>query len=169
MKNPEISRIIHMLQNTYDGAAWHGPSILEVLSKINADIAFKQSSHIHRICELVQHITAWRIFAIKRLEGDAVFEITQNENWKTFTKQDEAAWKVIKEDLAESQETLIKRLSQANDALLDEDVEGKAYDYYTLIHGVIQHDLYHLGEIALLFKEHSQAGNDSGTFEVEMH
>jgi len=169
MKNPELSRIIHLLQNTYDGAAWHGPSIMEIVSKINADIAFKQSTHIHRICELVHHITSWRLFAIKRLEGDAAFEITQNENWKTFSKQDEDAWKIIKENLAISQEALIKRLAQANDELLEEEVAGKSYDYYTLIHGVIQHDLFHLGEIALLFKELSQEENDSGNFEMEMH
>lgn len=156
MNNKEIPRMINMLKNIYDGAAWHGSSIMKILNKISAQQAFQTSEDIHRICELVQHITAWRIFAIKRLEGDAHYEVSQNENWKTFTVQDEEAWAEIKNDLGKSQQDLINALEKTSDGLLDEEVSDKAYDYYTLVHGVIQHDLYHLGEIALLAKETSQ-------------
>ena len=155
MKNPELSRIIKMLQHAYDGAAWHGASIMEIMNKINAPMAFKHTDHIHRICELVHHIIAWRVFAIKRLEGDTDYEVSKNENWKTFLQHDEAAWEEIKADLGASQKALVEALSKINDEKLIDEVHGKAYDYYTLIHGVIQHDLYHLGEIALLVKENS--------------
>ena len=155
MKNTEISRIIILLQNTYNGAAWHGHSMMKILNKINAEQAFHLSEHIHRICELVQHITAWRTFAIKRLQGDKHYEVSQSENWKTFNNKDTAAWEEIKSDLAESQKALVNALNKFSDEMLDDEVDGKAYDYYTLIHGVIQHDLFHLGEIALLAREYS--------------
>ena len=153
MKNTETSRIINMLQNAYNGAAWHGASIMEILEKINANQAFQPSEHIHRICELVQHITGWRVFVIKRLEGDAFYEVSQTENWRTFKNPTEATWEEIKADLAESQKNMISALEKISDEKLHDEVEGKAYDYYTMIHGVIQHDLYHLGEIALLAHE----------------
>lgn len=153
MKNTELSRIIDMLQNAFDGAAWHGASIMEILNKITSKQAFKPSEHIHRICELVQHIIAWRVFAISRLEGDAFYEVSQSENWKIFKNPDEATWEEIIADLAESQKNIISALEKISDERLYDEVEGKAYDYYTLIHGVIQHDLYHLGEIALLAHE----------------
>lgn len=155
MKNTEISRIIILLQNTYNGAAWHGHSMMKILNKINAEQAFHLSEHIHRICELVQHITAWRTFAIKRLQGDKHYEVSQSENWKTFNNKDTAAWEEIKSDLAESQKALVNALNKFSDEMLDDEVDGKAYDYYTLVHGVIQHDLFHLGEIALLAREYS--------------
>lgn len=142
-----------MLQNTYNGAAWHGASVMEVINKISARQAFHESEHIHRICELVQHMITWRVFACKRLEGDDQFEVSQNEDWKDFSTADSSIWESVKKDLGESQEKLINALEQANNDLLTELVEGKAYDYYTMIHGVIQHDLYHLGEIALLSRE----------------
>jgi len=44
-------------------------------------------------------------------------------------------------------------LEHMSDERLNDEVHGKAYDYYTLVHGVIQHDLYHLGEISLLAME----------------
>jgi len=153
MKKSEISRIINMLQNTYNGAAWHGASVMEVINKISARQAFHESEHIHRICELVQHMITWRVFACKRLEGDDQFEVSQNDDWKDFSTADSSTWESVKKDLGESQEKLINALEQANNDLLTELVEGKAYDYYTMIHGVIQHDLYHLGEIALLSRE----------------
>lgn len=156
MKNPELSRIITMMQNTYDGAAWHGSSILDILKKVNAEEAFMDSIHVHRICELVQHITAWRIFATKRLEGKANYEVTQKENWKTIRGNDEGTWSEIKADLAKSQDNLLLALEKFNDEKLGDLVDGKAFSYYTLIHGVIQHDLYHLGEIALLSRELGQ-------------
>jgi len=139
-----------MLKSTYNGAAWHGSSIVEILNIITVRQAFQSSEHIHRICELVQHITAWRIFAIKRLEGDQHYDVSQNENWKAFSIKDKRSWETVKSDLEQSQFDLIKALEKISDDLLIEEVDGKAYDYYTLIHGVIQHDLYHLGEIALL-------------------
>lgn len=156
MKNPELSRIVKMLQNTFNGAAWHGASIMEVLEKITTNQAFHPSEHIHRICELVQHVVAWRIFAIKRLKGDAQYEVSQSEDWKTFQNPDATTWNEIKSELAKSQENLVDALVKTGDDKLKDEVEGKAYDYYTLIHGVIQHDLYHLGEIALLARELSQ-------------
>ena len=145
-----------MLSNTYGGSSWHGASMMEILHNIDSAQAFHSSSHIHKICQLVQHITTWRIFAIKKLEGDRNFEVSQEENWKEPTIQNESSWKEILSELDDSQKKLIEKLNAFTDQNLDEDVPGKAYTFYTLIHGVIQHDLYHLGEIALLSRELSE-------------
>ena len=153
MKNPEVNRVMEMLSNTYNGSAWHGASMLEILKGIDAVQAFQATDHIHRICELVQHITTWRIYAIKKLEGDKQFDVSKEDNWKSFDRQDEEAWKDILTQLDESQTKLISALKHFPDEKLQDTVPGKAYDFYTLIHGVIQHDLYHLGEIALLARE----------------
>ena len=145
------------MNNTYNGAAWHGSSMLEILGKVSSKEAFGMSSHIHRICELVQHIIAWRVFAVKKLEGDQHYEVSQTDNWKTFSRQDDEAWEEILTELEKSQKQLIDALKHFSDSKLGDEVAGKSYDYYTLIHGVIHHDLYHLGEIALLANELSAA------------
>ena len=150
MQQKEISRIIDSLNRVFDGAAWHGQSVMDVLEGISFKVAFAPSDKIHCICELVQHMTAWRHFAIKKLQGDMVYEVSTKENWKQFEKQDAAAWKEILEDLRSSQKALIDALKVMDDEHLEDEVDKKAYSYYTLIHGVIHHDLYHLGEIALL-------------------
>jgi uncharacterized damage-inducible protein DinB len=150
MNRKEVRRISRMLQNTYGGAAWHGPSVQEVLGQIGPAQAFRETEKIHRICELVQHMIAWRTFALKRIAGDAGYEVSEQENWVHFPRRDESAWMEILNRLDESQKSLLQALDGMADEKLDDIVEKKGYTYYTLLHGVIQHDLYHLGEIALL-------------------
>ena len=150
MNRKEVRRIAEMLHNTYSGAAWHGPSVREVLSQISPEQAFRETEKIHRICELVQHVTAWRIFALRRIAGDADYEVSEQENWMKIKKQDGNAWNEILDRLHNSQQDLLRALDSMADEKLDDMVDKKGYTYYTLLHGLIQHDLYHLGEIALL-------------------
>lgn len=39
-----------------------------------------------------------------------------------------------------------------NDARLDEGIPKSEYTFYTMLHGVIHHDIYHSGQIVLLKK-----------------
>ncbi len=152
MNRVEVRRISGMLDNVFDGAAWHGPSIMGVLNKISPEQAYKSNVHIRSICELVRHMTSWKIFAVERLKGHSDFEITEKENWKMDSSDNPLIWNEILDDLKESHDQLIKMLENINDEKLSEEVDGKAYDFYTLLHGVMQHDLYHAGEIVLLSK-----------------
>jgi len=152
MNRIEVRRISGMMSNVFDGAAWHGPSILGVLNKISPEQAYKSNVHIRSVCELVRHMISWKIFAVERLKGHNDFEITKKENWKENSKENPMIWNEIVNDLKKSHNQLIDTLEHINDEKLSEEVEGKAYDFYTLLHGVMQHDLYHLGEIVLLSK-----------------
>lgn len=152
MNRVEVRRIAGMMDSVFDGAAWHGPSIMKVLTNISPDQAYKPNAHIRSVCELVRHMTSWKVFVVERLKGHNDFEITKKENWKKNSKDNPMIWNEIVNDLKENHNQLLDTLEHINDEKLNEEVEGKAYNYYTLLHGVIQHDLYHLGEIVLLSK-----------------
>ncbi|MGH7471862.1 MAG: DinB family protein, partial [Longimicrobiales bacterium] len=47
---------------------------------------------------------------------------------------------------------LVERVGLLVDADLDRFVAGQDVSVYTTLHGVIQHDIYHAGQIALLKK-----------------
>ena len=153
MKREEIRNIQRLLKNTFNGSAWHGPTVLTIIQDVNYKLAFKSYPNIHSIAELVDHITSWRRFAIERLKGNNSFEVIQDNDWKRFTIKDENSWEEIKAELINSQKELEKELDNTNDSKLSELVDGKAYDFYTLLHGVIQHDIYHAGQISLLKKQ----------------
>ena len=61
-------------------------------------------------------------------------------------------------ELSLSHDELVKELSTKDNDFLNETVPGSEYDYYTLIHGIIQHDIYHAGQIVILKKMCAAAG-----------
>lgn len=152
MQQTEIQRIADMLRNTFDGAAWHGPSVMQVLREINAVVAFTPTEGIHTIAELVFHMTTWRNFTIKRLLGQHTYDVSEVDNFPVFETKDKHAWHKVLLDLEDSQELLLQTLEKTAPEKLTEKVGEKAYNFYILLHGMIQHDIYHLGQIILLSK-----------------
>lgn len=152
MENAEITNIKRLLHNVFEGAAWHGPSVSSVLEGIEASLAFKKFEKIHSIAELTYHMGIWKKFAAERLKGNNAFEITETNDWLSFAQTDDKNWAAIKNELFNNQKELVLALDKTSDLKLSELVHNKAYDYYTLLHGVIQHDAYHAGQISLLKK-----------------
>lgn len=150
--NSETQRIKELLIRTYEGEAWHGPSVKKVLDTIDVTTAAQRLPGSHNIIELVRHMVIWRQFAIARLEGDDDYDVIADENWTHISELQAFAWLEAVENLEKSQECLIALLDQMSDDRLCETVAGRPYSYYVLLHGIIQHDLYHLGQIVLLNK-----------------
>ena len=152
----ELLRIIDLLNDTYESEeAWHGSSVVEILRDVTPKLADRRlAPNTHTIAELVFHMTTWRIFAVKKLQGDKEFDIkTKEKNWKIFPLVDALEWETLQMELSLSQEELVSELEKkASDEFLETIVSGRNYSFYTLLHGIINHDLYHAGQIALIKK-----------------
>jgi|ERR1700752_674321 len=150
----EIERILDQLKRAYEGNAWHGPSVREALEGISAAQAHARPlNHAHSIWELVHHIAVWEDVGRRRLTGDkAPIAISSPEDWPPPEDTSEAAWEQAKASLDRGHQALVEAIVQTPESRLDEPIfEGMSTVYVTL-HGVIQHDLYHAGQIALLKK-----------------
>jgi len=150
----EIDRILDQLKRAFEGGAWHGPSVKEVLHGVTATQAHARPlGNAHSIWELVQHIAVWEDVGRRRLEGDpAEVPISSPEDWPPAGDASEAAWDSAKAALERGHQSLVDAISRVPESRLDEPIlEGKSTVYVTL-HGVIQHDLYHAGQIAMLKK-----------------
>jgi uncharacterized damage-inducible protein DinB len=145
----EIDRITRLLQKTFDGQPWYGSSIMEILKTVSADIASDPMGTAHSIGNLVEHMISWRTFATRRLLGDAEFEIDDQTNFPSFSD-----WAQTMQRLEQSQQALLQAIKQFPNERLNELVPSNRfrYTFYTLLHGIIQHDIYHLGQIAILKK-----------------
>ena len=150
----EIERILDQLKRAYEGNAWHGPSVSEALAGVNAAQAHARPlANAHSIRELVHHIAVWENVGRRRLQGDrAQIEISSLEDWPSADDRSEAAWVQAKAALDRGHEALREAIACVDESRLDEPIlEGMSTVYVTL-HGVIQHDLYHAGQIAMLKK-----------------
>jgi uncharacterized damage-inducible protein DinB len=148
----EVERIIDLLDRAGGGDAWHGPSVAAVLSTLTAaQAAMRPIAHGHTIWELALHIAVWDRVVARRLAGEHV-EPTPAEDWPSPDATTDDAWERTLVGLREARTTLRAAIRAFDPHRLDETVPGRNHSYYVMIHGVIQHDLYHAGQIALLRK-----------------
>lgn len=145
----ETQNIVSLLISTFEKNAWHGPSVKEVLGEIPAEHASKKIDGSHSIIELVAHMTAWRKFVLRRLEGDDHYNVEEHMNFPIATD-----WSKALQNLYQTQGELIAVLKTFPGTRLSEVVPHGAYryTYYTLLHGIIHHDVYHIGQISLIKK-----------------
>ncbi len=150
----EVRRLRVLLRHTYRGPAWHGPALRELLDGVTAEAAAARPiAGVHSIWELVGHCTYWRRVAAGALAGGPVDPEPPDElNFPPVDDSGPQAWARALEALEESQTALVAGLKSFPDERLDEHVDGREFTFYFLLHGVIQHDLYHGGQIALLKK-----------------
>ena len=152
IKMTEIKRIIDQMDRAFSGDAWHGPSLMSLLDGLSADDASKHSvPSAHSVWELVLHSAAWKTIAQHRLAGETV-EVTTERDWPPVWEVTDVAWKRSIETLSESHKRLRKVAEELKEDQLEENAGGSDYSRYVLLHGVIQHDLYHAGQIAILKK-----------------
>jgi len=147
----EIGRIVDQLERAFDGRAWHGPSVMKLLSGVEADeAAARPLEGRHTIWELVLHIAAWDDVVRRVLMGEKMVSLSGEEDWPPVGSTGEAAWRQDADDLRRVHKELVEALSEFSEARLDDTVPGASFSFYTMLHGVVQHDLYHAGQMAIL-------------------
>jgi len=149
----ETHRINSQLKRAYQGEAWHGPSLRELLAGVTAEqAAAKPLAGAHSIWELVNHVIAWEQIVKLRLEGETVAEIPDEVNFPPIADASVDAWQVTLQALEAGNRALRESIRLIDDAKLEEIVPEMNYSNYFMLHGAIQHGLYHAGQIALLKK-----------------
>jgi hypothetical protein len=158
----ETRRLGRDLENGFAGDPWHGSSVMDILRGIDARLA---ASHpvegAHSIWEIVLHLTAWTKEVLRRLEG-AHPQLPIDGDWPPVRTVDPPAWEVAKRDLVDAHRLLGKVLERFPSVNLDKIVGtqrvpalGTGMSYHAMVNGIIQHDAYHAGQIALLKKARS--------------
>lgn len=156
--NPECTRISDQIRRAFEGKAWHGPSLLETLEGITpAQAAAKPVAEAHSIWELVLHIEGWTRAAVAAVDGTPMPEWPMTGastflDWPPVPAPTNEAWQATVTKLLAAGRALAERVSKYPDLNLPHTVPGRKYDFYFLFHGIVQHSLYHGGQIALLKK-----------------
>lgn len=152
--NTEILQIAEQLKDAYEGDPWFGRSIKSLLKDVEEDTVFEKPNGEHSIVELLWHIINWRAFTINRIrEGDEVsLKFFEANDWRTLDHHDKSLWKKGLHKLNETQSELVAVIQHQQDSILDETVPGRNYSFKKMLYGIVQHDIYHAGQIAYLTK-----------------
>jgi len=148
----ERDRIVDQLERAFEGEAWHGPSVLESLEGVTWKQALeKPIPGAHSIWELALHITAWEDIVRRRLLGETP-DVTSEVDWPKVEDKSKEGWAATIQKLKAGHAQLRKVAAQVEDQELDARPTPKASTRYVLLHGIVQHDIYHAGQISLLKK-----------------
>jgi uncharacterized damage-inducible protein DinB len=149
----EMAMLSEQLKDSYEGEPWFGRPAKQLLGEVDETIAFTKLNDQHSILELVWHMCNWREFAISHLApSDKTLTYFEENDWRELDHTNKALWQEGLQKLQQSQDELLRLLAQKDDALLEQNVSGRTYNYRKLISGIIQHDIYHLGQIAFITK-----------------
>ena len=152
----ERERISDQFRRAFEGEAWHGPSVLSLLEGVTAEQAAAHPvAGAHSIWELVLHIEAWERACKRRLQGDRA-QLETEEDWPVVPDHSEQAWEQTKQKVVDTHRELIDAIGSLDESRLDKPIiEDPTTPYsstYVTLHGGVQHDLYHAGQIAILKK-----------------
>lgn len=155
----EIDRIVDQLQREHEGDPWHGSPLAHILDGVNAAQAARQPiAGAHSIWELVLHLTAWKQEVAKRARGGPATE-PEAGDWPEVGAPTAARWRAAQDALEAAHRDLIDAIRALPEEKLQTPTNdtrnralGTGVTYYVLLHGVVQHDVYHAGQMALLAK-----------------
>lgn len=148
----EVARIADQLRRSFEGGAWHGPALMEVLEGVTAQqAAARPIAGAHSIWELVLHLWAWTEVEIERLAGKSVEEPAAGD-FPAVTDTTEAAWRDALHTLERIHRDLFAAVEQLPESRLGEMAPGRDHTIYFMLLGQVQHTVYHAGQIAILKK-----------------
>lgn len=149
-----LELIIDNLDTVFRGDAWHGPSVMEIISSLPIEkVSAVQNFSSQTIAQHIFHLAAYRKFAIEKLNDNIHYSLeTEEDNWGTEEIIKPQNYNNLIEYLKKQHFALIVELEKYDDDILEKNVPGEYYNFYKLLNGLIQHDTYHLGMIWVLWQ-----------------
>jgi uncharacterized damage-inducible protein DinB len=145
MRNTE--RLLDQLNRAFGGEAWYGPPLRNLLDGVSEQQAKEHPiAGAHSIFELVAHVRTWMDVVARRIATSEEV-LTTVEDWSDVTK---TSWPAALEELEHAESRLADAVARLSSERLEENVPGKNHSIHGEVLGVLQHNVYHAGQIALL-------------------
>lgn len=156
----EAEKIVDQLERSFRGDPWYGASVLATLDGVGAAAAAAYPIRgAHSIWELVRHMTGWKREVLSRLRGHAAGAPPEGDWPAQPAKPAESAWHDDVAAMVKAHEALVAEVKKStpghlHQAVVDErnPAAGTGLAQWQTLHGIVQHDVYHLGQISLLRK-----------------
>lgn len=148
----ETERLHKLFEDLYAGDPWLDVTLMDTLSVLSAkQAAYKPNTDWNSIWEITNHLIAWRENVLKRVQDKKV-KTPENNYFSVVADTAEHAWQQTLERLHATQENWLEFLDALQSGTLEKVYESNEMSYADHIHGIIQHDAYHLGQIVMLVK-----------------
>lgn len=147
----EVQTILDEFRRAWSGDPFHGHPIRDILDGVDAGRAFAHPvPGVHSIAEIALHIATWEEVIRRRLAGEAIDTIPDEQDWQAAGEAGEAGWDAIRRKVADVHAALERDVAALTDGRLDDPVPARDYHVRYMLHGSLHHALYHAGQISLL-------------------
>ena len=148
----ETERISKLFADLYNGSPWIGVVIVPTLKKLTAKQAARRIyKDWNTIWEITNHLISWRENVLRRVQGDVIKSPSHNYVQPVKDTSD-LAWQQTMQRLEDSQNAWLSFLKKFKTSDFENIYPNNHMTYYEHLHGILQHDAYHLGQIVLLSK-----------------
>ena len=150
----EVEYIVTTLHSVLQDEPWYGEPVMKILQAVDPSIIYKKpNENSHSLIELLYHMNTWAEFTLKRLVKDEEKDLEAFEklDWREIDPN-EHTWEKGMAQFKVTHDLIIELLESKDDKFLSEKVDGREYNFRFLLHGLIQHDIYHAGQIAYVKK-----------------
>lgn len=105
------------------------------------------------MAELVSHLHVWIKACMDRMNGvDNDLKDNDENDWRADEDLKQQGWQQLKEDFYRQHEALVKLAQSSDAAVLNKKYQQSDFTYKDILHGLIHHDAYHLGQIGITIK-----------------
>ena len=148
----DIKEMLKHYDEILNGDAWHGEPLWKILDGISAwQAAARPISAAHTIWEIVAHMTFWEGVVTKRLRGERA-GLVDELNFPATPAATEENWQKTMDEFRSSNAAFRSTLEQLEATKLQRKTAAGKRTYWEEAQGIIEHHLYHVGQIALLKK-----------------
>ncbi|MEO6979072.1 MAG: DinB family protein [Mucilaginibacter sp.] len=147
------------LEQVLSGDPWYGSPVYEILDKVTFEAAFeKPPGGAHSIAAIVLHMLSWTEEVMDRLNGMTA-SIPSSGDWPETDTPTEQKWQQYVNDLKLVNVNLLSIIQNFDEEkwaepILDERNPelGTGVSNEELVRGLIQHHVYHSGQVAILIR-----------------
>jgi len=143
------------LEQILTGEPWYGTAVMKVIEKADPEKTHSKTSGPHSAADILLHMIAWTEETTERLKGKSASDPVRGDwpdssayTWIALVTSFKSANELLKSVVVIMDEDLFSR--EVNDDRYRDAAEKGSYE--ELIRGIIQHHIYHSGQIALLNK-----------------
>jgi uncharacterized damage-inducible protein DinB len=152
--NKETQSIIANLENTLTGEPWFGRAVYKLFEEIDESKVFtKSNDKDHSLIELLWHMNTWAEFTLANLENRSPEDLKtiEGNDWRTIDPQ-KHSWKKGMEELKSIHKKIAEILAEKDDSFLKDIVPNRKFNFRFMLNGLIQHNIYHAGQVAYVKK-----------------
>jgi len=118
-----------------------------LLARVTPELATKRPTpQSHTISELLQHLLLWNERVRNTSEASPMPRWEAEKEWA----EPPIEWNELVGCWQESRDLLEERIRNFPLGDLSKEVPGRAYPYENLLRGIVEHAIYHSGQIAMI-------------------